>query len=171
MLCGKVQSVSKQVKFRFPWQRLPPPPSPFASPFRGGSWKWGGSVGFKPGKTSPPLGNSCTPHPHPSGPHSLNLTSFTNDYASFNTIFSQHWGTSIRTPVLCIYLLKQKRVNVPDEIHESYPGKNIYRKDPKFLTDQLDKQCKLRSAYSLGIRLIRVYILWPFRLHIVEKPQ
>ena len=36
------------------------------------------------------------------------------------------------TPVLCIYLLKQNRVIAPDEIHESYPDKNIYRKDPKF---------------------------------------
>ena len=31
------------------------------------------------------------------------------------------------TPVLCIYLLKQNTVIVPDEIyvHQSYPGKNI----------------------------------------------
>ena len=36
------------------------------------------------------------------------------------------------TPVLCIYFLKQNRAIVPDKIHENYPGKNIYRKDPKF---------------------------------------
>ena len=36
------------------------------------------------------------------------------------------------TPVLRIYLLKQNGVIVPVEIHENYPGKNIYRKDPKF---------------------------------------
>ena len=37
------------------------------------------------------------------------------------------------TSVFRIYLLKQKRFIVPDGIQESYPGKNIYRKDPKFL--------------------------------------
>ena len=37
------------------------------------------------------------------------------------------------TPVLSIYLLNQKRVIVPDEIHESYSSKNIDRKDPKVL--------------------------------------
>ena len=32
-----------------------------------------------------------------------------------------------------LYLfVETNRVIVPDEIHESYPGKNIYRKDPKF---------------------------------------
>ena len=30
------------------------------------------------------------------------------------------------------YLLKQNRVIVPEEIHASYPGKNSYRKGPKF---------------------------------------
>ena len=30
-------------------------------------------------------------------------------------------------------LLKQNSVIAPDEIHESYPGKYIYHKDPKFL--------------------------------------
>ena len=37
------------------------------------------------------------------------------------------------TPVHCIYLMKQNRVIVSYEIHENYQGKNIYRKDPKFL--------------------------------------
>ena len=37
------------------------------------------------------------------------------------------------TSVLCIYLLKQKRVIVPDVMSKSSTGKNIYRKDPKFL--------------------------------------
>ena len=32
-----------------------------------------------------------------------------------------------------MYLLKQHTVTVPDEIHENYLGKNIYRKDPRFL--------------------------------------
>ena len=33
---------------------------------------------------------------------------------------------------IIIYISSIDRVIVPDEIHESYPGKNIYRKDPKF---------------------------------------
>ena len=41
------------------------------------------------------------------------------------------------TPILCIvfffFFLWKQRVIVPDEIRESYPGKNIYHKDPKFL--------------------------------------
>ena len=36
------------------------------------------------------------------------------------------------TPELCIYLLKQNRVIIPDEISENNPGKNIYRDDYKF---------------------------------------
>ena len=40
----------------------------------------------------------------------------------------------LHTSVLCIYLLKQNRIIVPDEIHENYSDmcKNIYRKGPKF---------------------------------------
>ena len=30
------------------------------------------------------------------------------------------------------YLLIQNKVIVPDEKHKSYPGKNIFRKDPMF---------------------------------------
>ena len=36
-------------------------------------------------------------------------------------------------PVFCIYLLKENRFIVPDEIHEDYLGKNNYRKNTKFL--------------------------------------
>ena len=61
------------------------------------------------------------------------------------------------TPVLCIYLLKQNRVTVPDEIHESYPGKNIYRKEPKFLnrssgqTVQIEISLLLRNPSDKGL--------------------
>ena len=41
-----------------------------------------------------------------------------------NNDFFLYKGTSIHR----IYLLKQNRVTVPDEIHEGYAGKNIYRK-------------------------------------------
>ena len=37
--------------------------------------------------------------------------------------------------VLCIYMLKQNKVIVLDEIFKNYPGKNIYCKGPKFWTD------------------------------------
>ena len=36
---------------------------------------------------------------------------------------------------LFFYLLKQNRIIVHDEIHESYPGKSIYHKDLSFWTD------------------------------------
>ena len=49
-------------------------------------------------------------------------------------------------------LLKQKNI-VLDEIHESCPGMNSYRKDPKFS----DKSSLDRP--SLGISLIRVYTI------------
>ena len=39
---------------------------------------------------------------------------------------------SLGTPQLCFYLLKPNQAIVPDEICESYAGKKIYRKDPKF---------------------------------------
>ena len=69
-----------------------------------------------------------------------------------------------------MYLLKQNRVIVPDETHESCSGKNIYREDPKF-SDRLSGQIvQMRSACSLRIGLIRVTQL-PFRLHIVVEPQ
>ena len=54
------------------------------------------------------------------------------------------------TPVLCIYLLKPNRVIVPGEIHENYPGKNIYRKDPKF-SDRLSGQT-VQTEISLLLR-------------------
>ena len=65
-------------------------------------------------------------------------------------------GTSIHQyPVFT--LLKQNRVIIPDEIYESYPGKKIYRKYPKFSDRSPGQMCKLISACSLGIGLIRVY--------------
>ena len=60
-------------------------------------------------------------------------------------IFSSHL-------ILCCLCngLKQKRVIVPHEIHEGYPGKNIYRKDPKFL-DRLSGQT-VQTEVSLLLR-------------------
>ena len=54
------------------------------------------------------------------------------------------------TPVLCIYLLKQNRVTVPDEIHESYPGKNIYRKESKFLDRSSGQTVPIQISLLLG---------------------
>ena len=53
---------------------------------------------------------------------------------------------------LFFYLLKQNRIIVHDEIHESYTGKSIYRKDPKFL-DRSNGQT-MQTEISIG--LIRV---------------
>ena len=67
-------------------------------------------------------------------------------------------GQRLRCPdtqVVYVYLLKQNRVNVLDEI-ENYPGKNIYVKTLSYRTDHLDKLCTLRLACSLGIGLIWV---------------
>ena len=52
-----------------------------------------------------------------------------------------------------MYLLKQNKVIVLDEISESYPGKNIYRKDSKFSatstgqTVQIEISLLLRNQY------------------------
>ena len=56
------------------------------------------------------------------------------------------------TPVLCIYLLKQNRVIVPDEIHANYPAKNIYRKDPKFSYRSYAKTVQTEIRLLLGNR-------------------
>ena len=53
---------------------------------------------------------------------------------------------------LLFYLLKQNRIIVHDEIHESYPGKSIYPKDPKFM-DRSNGQT-MQTEISIG--LIRV---------------
>ena len=61
------------------------------------------------------------------------------------------------TPALCIYLFKQNRVIVPDEILESYPDKNIYRKDLKFsdrssgLTVQTEISLFFRNRSDWGL--------------------
>ena len=47
------------------------------------------------------------------------------------------------------YLLKQNRIIVHDEIHESYPGKSIYHKDPKFL-DRSNGQT-MQTDVSIGL--------------------
>lgn len=54
------------------------------------------------------------------------------------------------TPEL-FYSLNQNRVIVPGEVHESYPGKNINRKDPNF-SDRSSGQ-----ALQTEIGLIRAY--------------
>ena len=46
---------------------------------------------------------------------------------------------SLGTPQLCFYLPKLNQAIVPDEIYESYAGKKIYRKDPKFSEAHPDK--------------------------------
>ena len=75
------------------------------------------------------------------------LSTKTSDFLK-QMIFSSHL-------ILCCLCngLKQKNVIVPDEIHERTSTGKILN----FWTDCLDKQCKLKSACSLGMRLIRVY--------------
>ena len=57
------------------------------------------------------------------------------------------------------YLLKSNRDIVPDEIHESYPGKNIYHKDPKFSDKLSGQKVQNRSVSSLEIGVIMVYTI------------
>ena len=67
-----------------------------------------------------------------------------------------------------LYLLwKQNKIIVPDEIDENYPGKNTV-KTLSFRTDHIDKPCKLRSACSFGIGVIRVYKVAIPDAHCVE---
>ena len=62
------------------------------------------------------------------------------------------------TPILSIYVLKQNRVIVTDEMHEKYIQVKLATvKTLCFRIDHLVKHCKLRSTCSLGISLIRVY--------------
>ena len=60
-------------------------------------------------------------------------------------------------PILFIYLLKQNRVILPDEIRETIQVRTSTVKTLGFLTGHLDKKCKLRTACTSGIGLIRVY--------------
>ena len=67
--------------------------------------------------------------------------------------------------------MKYMRVIVPDEIHENYPGKNIYRINPKFSdrsygqTVQTDISLLLYESVLLGSAQL------PLCLHIVVEPQ
>ena len=54
------------------------------------------------------------------------------------------------TQVLCIYLLKQNRFIVPDEIHKNFPGKNIYRKDSKFSDRSSEHTVQTEISLLLG---------------------
>ena len=55
--------------------------------------------------------------------------------------------------MLCIYLLKQNRIIVPDKLHDYYPGKIIYRRDPKFL----DRS----SGQTVPIQIISLCLMNP----------
>ena len=46
-----------------------------------------------------------------------------------------------------LYLFVETKVIVPDELHENYPGKNIYRKDSKF-SDRSSEQ-RVQTEISL----------------------
>ena len=71
------------------------------------------------------------------------------------------------TPLFCFYLLKQNRVIAADEIHERCPGiRTSTIETLRFRSDHPDKQCKLRSACSLGIGLIRVYTVAILSAHL-----
>ena len=59
---------------------------------------------------------------------------------------------SIHHSSVFFYLLKQNRIIVHDEIHESYPGKSIYRKAPKCL----DRSNGQTMQIEISIGLIRV---------------
>ena len=57
-----------------------------------------------------------------------------------------------RYTITLFYVLKQNGIIVPGEIHKSYPGRNIYRKDLKFLDRSSEQIVQIEISLLLRNR-------------------